>query len=252
MKSKKWLIPLVVLAFVLAAGTGAAVALTGDGPTDAGDALANEQADAPGPLVAGCLEAPDDGEGRLSRPDQTVEHDNPGTSIVVPIGILPGDVEPGLDPDPFLPVRDPSDPPISVEPGIAVGEPYPDTPIDYPVTDLPKGPRPTPGTGSPMVEALAPIESVEIVIMESFPPQYNLVVVSGLPNGCVLFGDYSVTRDGNTILVEVTNLMPSDPLLACTEIYGMVRTSIALGSDFESGTTYTIKVNDVTTTFVAQ
>ena len=248
MKSKKWLIPLVVLAFAVAAGAGAAVALTGDGPTDAGDALAEAQ----GPAIAGCLEAPDGGEGRLSRPDQTVEQDNPGISIGVPIGIFPGDVEPGLDPDPFLPVRDPSLPPISVEPGIAVEEPHPDTSISYPVTDLPKGPRPTPVTSSSTGEALAPIESVEIVIMESFPPQYNLVVVSGLPNGCVSFGDYSVTRDGNTILVEVTNLVPTDPQLACTEIYGMVTTRIALGSDFESGTTYTIVVNDVATTFVAQ
>lgn len=249
MKSKKWLMPLVVLAFVVAAGTGMAVALTGDGPTDAGDALENAQ----GPSLADSFDAEGGGEGRLSQPDQTVQHDNPGISIGVPIGSFPGDVEPGLDPDPFLPVRDPSDPSISVSPGIAVDEPHPDTSISYPVTDLPKGPRPTPGTGSAMVEALAPIESVEIVIMESFPPQYNLVVVSGLPNGCVLFGDYSVTRDGNTILVEVTNLVPSaDQLLACTEIYGMVRTVIALGSDFESGATYTIVVNDVTTTLIAQ
>ena len=38
-----------------------------------------------------------------------------------------------------------------------------------------------------LVQVSAPIESVELLIMESFPPQCSLVVVSGLPNGCASF-----------------------------------------------------------------
>ena len=103
------------------------------------------------------------------------------------------------------------------------------------------------------VEALAPIESVEINIAESFPPQYFLHVVSGLPSGCAKFNQYEMTRGGNEINVKVTNLVPApDILVACTMIYGFHESNIALGSDFEGGQTYTVHVNDATETFVAQ
>jgi hypothetical protein len=102
------------------------------------------------------------------------------------------------------------------------------------------------------IEVLAPIESVEILILESFPPQYNLAVVSGLPNSCVSFGYYNMARDGDTIRVEVTNLEPAEPDVACAEIYRTVQTVISLGSEFESGKTYTVIVNNMTETFVAQ
>ena len=102
--------------------------------------------------------------------------------------------------------------------------------------------------------ALAPIESVEINVAESDPPQYFLVVVSGLPNGCVQFDDYYIERldEINSINVQVINSVPTDPDLVCTQIYGMVETNVPLGSDFEPGNKYTVTVNDVVETFVAQ
>lgn len=100
---------------------------------------------------------------------------------------------------------------------------------------------------------LAPIESVEVRIAESFPPQYFLDVVSGLPSGCATFDRYEVERAGTDIMVTVWNLEPAPgPTVFCTAIYGYVEHAIALGSDFERGTTYTVRVNDVTATFVAQ
>ena len=104
-----------------------------------------------------------------------------------------------------------------------------------------------------LVEVLAPIQSADVNIAESFPPQYFLAVTSGLPNGCVKFGDYQVTRDGDTINVTVTNMEPEPSgLTACDMRYGLVATNIALGSDFESGKTYTVLVNDASTSFTAQ
>ena len=49
--------------------------------------------------------------------------------------------------------------------------------------------QPTPGAAPEpnLVVVAAPIESVEVIIAESFPPQYFLKVKSGLPNGCVRF-----------------------------------------------------------------
>ena len=103
-----------------------------------------------------------------------------------------------------------------------------------------------------MVQVLAPVESVELLVMESFPPQYSLVVVSGLPNGCASFAGYRLERSGNTIKIEMVNWKPADPQVVCTEIYRTVETRISLGSDFESGRTYTLLVNDVAESFVAQ
>lgn len=98
----------------------------------------------------------------------------------------------------------------------------------------------------------APIDAVDIRVMESFPPQYMLHVVSGLPSGCARFERYVVDRKGDTIEVTVTNLVPADENVVCTAIYGQVESNIPLGSDFQSGKTYTVKVNDVIKTFVAQ
>ena len=103
-----------------------------------------------------------------------------------------------------------------------------------------------------LVQVQAPIESVEILILESFPVQYMLHIVSGLPNGCASFGGYTSVRNGDTVQVTVTNLEPVDKSIACTEEYRTVEHNIPLGSDFVSGITYTVLVNDVTETFEAQ
>ena len=116
---------------------------------------------------------------------------------------------------------------------------------------LPAG-EPGSGASPSMRRVLAPIESVEIVIAESFPPQYFLHVTSGLPNGCVRFDRYEVMREGDTVRVTVTNLVPADDGVICTQLYGTVQHNIVLGSNFMSGTTYTAAVNNVTRTFTAQ
>lgn len=104
------------------------------------------------------------------------------------------------------------------------------------------------------VEVEAPIESVDILVLESFPAQYMVHIVSGLPNGCA---DYERTellaRDGDTFRIRVTNTMPEDPETACDLVYRTHESNLNLGSpNFVSGTTYTLDVNGTTETFVAQ
>lgn len=99
---------------------------------------------------------------------------------------------------------------------------------------------------------LAPIDGVEIVIAESFPQQYFAHIVSALPNGCARFESIEQSRAGDEIRITVTNTIPADPLTACTMIYGTMEHSVALGIDFEPGREYTVHVNDVVETFVAQ
>jgi hypothetical protein len=102
--------------------------------------------------------------------------------------------------------------------------------------EYPEGQRP----------AVAPIDEITLETLESHPPQYVLVVNSGLPNGCAKFAGYTVSRDGNFISIEVLNWVPSDPNTICTMIYGTAVSRINLGSDFEPGQSYEIHVNDKT------
>lgn len=94
----------------------------------------------------------------------------------------------------------------------------------------------------------APIDGFSVLIRESSPPQVSLNVTAGLPGGCAQRDSHSVTRSGDTFTVTVLNSMPSgNPI--CTMIYGTYDLTIELGSDFRIGGTYTVKVNDKTTTF---
>jgi len=102
-------------------------------------------------------------------------------------------------------------------------------------------------------EVLAPIESAEIKVRESSPPQYTLHVVSGLPSGCARFSRIDVQRQGTTIDVKVLNSVPADDNVMCTMLYGTARNSAPLGSGFRSGTTYEVRVNNQRTIlFTAQ
>ena len=110
-----------------------------------------------------------------------------------------------------------------------------------------------PGAEPDLIATPAPIERVEIRVAESSPPQYFVDIVSGLPNGCARFDSIETNRSGDTIRLVVRNLVPGPgSSVACTMIYGTVQHHVALGTDFESGRTYTVVVNDVTEMFQAQ
>ena len=104
--------------------------------------------------------------------------------------------------------------------------------------------------------AESPIESVDVAILESYPPQYMLSVVSGMlrGSGCSQFNGYEIRRkESNRIDVVVTHHQIADPDVVCTADYPTVETQVPLGSDFEPGAEYTISVNsDTTTSFAAQ
>ena len=108
--------------------------------------------------------------------------------------------------------------------------------------------RAEPGPAAGRLTVPAPIEQVEVVIRESAPPQVTLKVTAGLPNGCAQRDSQAVSRSGETFTVTVLNSMPrGDPV--CTMIYGTYELSIDLGREFRPGATYTVRVNDKTTTF---
>ena len=117
-------------------------------------------------------------------------------------------------------------------------------------------PSPTPasthtpaGTSSPAIaEVEAPIEDVTLHALEFDPVQYFLVIGSGLPNACHTFDRTDVERTGMEITVSVINRIRAGDV-ACAEIYRSESHTVALGTDFEPGTTYTVRVNDWETSF---
>ena len=106
------------------------------------------------------------------------------------------------------------------------------------------------------VIAESPIESAGIVTLERAPPQYQLRVVSGMPkgSGCSRFNGYEIRRSQSAdIEVAITHHQVADPLVMCTTDYPVVETDVPLGSDFEPGMEYTVRVNANTAkSFVAR
>jgi hypothetical protein len=100
-------------------------------------------------------------------------------------------------------------------------------------------------------EVPAPIDGLAVRVMESNPPQYMLNVRAGLPSGCAERNRHDTRREGDAITVTVMNWMPAGNV-PCTMIYGSYELNVNLGGGFQSGTTYTVTVNDKKTTFVAQ
>ena len=77
--------------------------------------------------------------------------------------------------------------------------------------------------------AVSPIESVEVMPLESDPPQYQLRVVSGMPkgSGCSQFNGYEIQRrELNRIDVAITHHEVADPFVACTADYPVVETLV--------------------------
>ena len=102
------------------------------------------------------------------------------------------------------------------------------------------------------VDVLAPIDELELIIRESFPPQYAARVVSGLPDGCESFKSIEMDRAGNEFNITVTNERTTGEDVACTQIYGTHEEVVELGSDLEPDETYVVRANDRELTFTAQ
>lgn len=95
--------------------------------------------------------------------------------------------------------------------------------------------------------SLAPIHVVKAYILESFPPQVKVFIKGGLGDSCTTYRDAAITREGTSINIEVTTQRPRDAV--CAQVYTFFERTLDLGSDFATGVTYDLKVNDYVTTF---
>lgn len=67
---------------------------------------------------------------------------------------------------------------------------------------------PSSPSSSSRLEVLAPIDGLDIRILESNPPQYMLNVRAGLPSGCAERNRHETKRNAETLTVTVLNWMP--------------------------------------------
>ena len=97
------------------------------------------------------------------------------------------------------------------------------------------------GDGSELRDA--PIESAEVISIDTFPPQYELLLVSQIPGrSCHRPQEPSIERNGTTFEVKVQNLFTGAEV--CTADLGYREWTLRLEGDFEAGTEYSVQVND--------
>ena len=110
--------------------------------------------------------------------------------------------------------------------------------------------EPSEPTSTPLTDevfGVANVESVEILILESFPVQINLIIQGNLPNGCAEIDRTVVEQEGNNFDVAVTTVQ--EPGQVCTEALVPFEEIVPLDVlGLEAGT-YTVTVNDVESSF---
>lgn len=91
-----------------------------------------------------------------------------------------------------------------------------------------------------------PIDSVEVQIRESQPPQIAIAVSGTLADKCTFFHEATQVRSGNIIEVTVTTMREKD--MMCAQMIEFYNETITLEGDFPPGD-YIVRVNGVAQTF---
>lgn len=104
----------------------------------------------------------------------------------------------------------------------------------------PADPDPIPG--------LAPVQTVELRILESFPVQVHAVARGELPDPCTSIASVSQARRGFDIEVRLTTTRPRD--LACIQVLAPFEEIVALDVLGLPAGRYRVEVNGVEASFV--
>lgn len=115
-------------------------------------------------------------------------------------------------------------------------------------SESPAAPVEEPAEGSGAIQTgEAVVESVDALILESFPVQVNVVAVGYLPDGCTTIGEVTSQQNGNEFKVTITTERPADAM--CTEAIVPYEEVIPLDVAGLPAGQYTVTVNGVSTTF---
>lgn len=100
-----------------------------------------------------------------------------------------------------------------------------------------------------MVIGSASVDSVDILMMESFPVQVNVVVKGNLADGCTKIGDARETYDGKSdFSIKLETKRPIDGVCSQALVPYEKTISLAGATGLKKGT-YTVDVNGVKKSF---
>jgi hypothetical protein len=106
--------------------------------------------------------------------------------------------------------------------------------------------NPASPTGEPTMSTVRlQVQTVDVLIAESFPPQISAHVTAIIPDSCTKAREPEISRDGTTITVTLIGERPDG--VACAQVISTYDKSIPLGT-LAPGK-YTLHVNDVTREF---
>jgi hypothetical protein len=91
------------------------------------------------------------------------------------------------------------------------------------------------------------VDNVEILLLESFPVQVNVIVSGNLPNGCATLDEPRPRREGNTFVINLVATQLPDEV--CTQALVPFDQVIPLDVAGLPAGTYTVSVNGTTGTF---
>lgn len=97
---------------------------------------------------------------------------------------------------------------------------------------------------------VAPVDSVDVLLLESFPVQVNVIVSGNLPDGCTRLEEPVIDFDGTTFDITLPTSRPTG--VACTEALEPYDKVIPLNVTELPAGDYTVVVNDVSDTFTLQ
>jgi inhibitor of cysteine peptidase len=103
-------------------------------------------------------------------------------------------------------------------------------------------------TKGPTTSNEAKVDSIQIVITESFPVQISVVAKGHLPDNCTLINQVTEERNNNTLIVKI--LTTSQPTgKNCTHTAQTFEEIIPLSVIGLKAGIYAVKVNEITDTF---
>jgi len=93
---------------------------------------------------------------------------------------------------------------------------------------------------------LALVDEIDILILESFPVQINVIARGNLPDPCTEISEVLQEREGNTFFVSIKTYRPPGP---CIQVLAPFEVKIPLNVYGLPAGTYTVDVNGVQDTF---
>ena len=93
---------------------------------------------------------------------------------------------------------------------------------------------------------LASVDEIDILILESFPVQINVIASGNLPDPCTEISEFLQEKEGNTFFVTIKTYRSPG---FCIQVLAPFEVIIPLGVYGLPAGTYTVDVNGVQATF---